>query len=117
MSESLDFGIISQFDSDKNYSHFSEPFESLYAKYHCVSVADDDVNQWISLTSHIPTFGGCAQMPSHGINHYGITIIPPSSISLLLELLLSQQNSSIDALVLLLRDALQQNFHVICFGI
>ena len=64
-------------------------FKTICRKYHCVSVPDDIVNNWIPLIDRIPTFLFSINRESFGIDHYAVTLIPPNSVKLFLEVVLS----------------------------
>ena len=122
MSDSFKFGIIPSIETDKNYlPDGSVAFKTICRKYHCVSVPDDIVNNWIPLIDRIPTFLFSINRESFGIDHYAVTLIPPNSVKLFLEVILSyleiDQNKSIQKLIRLLNAAIDNNKYVICFGI
>ena len=56
-----------------------------------------------------------------GIDHYGVTIIPPKSVKMLFDIVHSYmdttKNESVEKLVKLLNIALEKRQYVICYGI
>lgn len=123
MNDCVDFGIISNIEYGKDYSLIGGPceYEALYAQYRCVSVSDDIVNTWIPLTDNMPTYSCSLSRPSIGIDHYGVTIIPPMSVKMLLGIVRlcmdTAFNESVEELIKLLNVALENSQHIICYGI
>lgn len=123
MSDSVDFGIVPNIEYGKDYSIIGDPceYEAFYAQYRCVSVSDDIVNTWIPLTDNMPTFLCSLSRPNKGIDHYGVTIIPPKSVKILLDIVRlcmdTTQNESVEKLVKLLNVAIEKDQHIICYGI
>ena len=122
MSYCFDFGIISNIEYNKDYADFGrETYEAIYAKYHCVSVSVDFVDDWISLTYNIPTYVCSLDKKFMGIDGAGITIIPPESVKMLLDIVRSYMeknpDESIKKLVKLLSTAIDNGKYVICFGL
>ena len=56
-----------------------------------------------------------------GIDHFGVTLIPPKSVKMLFDIVCSclptTPNDSVKKLVKLLNDALEKSQCIICFGI
>lgn len=74
-----EFGILKDLDKQKNYINY-EP-----EKYNCISVDDDIIN---SLNPHLAimkTYFHSYNRPEYGLAYWGITIIPPKSLSLFYE--------------------------------
>lgn len=123
MSDCVDFGVISNVEFGKDYSNIGGPshFKVLYEMHQCVSIPDDIVNEWIPLTQNIPTYLCSLSNSFMGIDHYGITLIPPESAQLLIPIVTPYVNStsdgSINKLVDLLQLAIEQGYHIICYGI
>ncbi len=89
MSDCVYFGVIADVDPERDYSDFSD-FNNDYEKalefYRCVAVPDDIVNEWILPVRHIPSFTCSLRRLFSGINHYGVTLLPPESIGTFLEI-------------------------------
>lgn len=122
MPDCVDFGIIPNIEYNKNYADYGrEPYKTVYAKYNCISVPDDFVNDWISLTYNIPTYVCSLDRKYMGIDHWGITIIPPESVKLLLDIVHSYMeknpDESIKKLAELLNTAIDNGKYVICNGL
>lgn len=123
MGDCIDFGIISNIEYDKDYSKIGSPtaYKALYTQYNCVSVPDKIVNAWIPLANNIPTYLCSLSRKNMGIDHYGVTIIPPESAKMLFDIVRSYmiitKNESVEKLVELLNKAIAKREYVICYGI
>ncbi|MBQ9535884.1 MAG: hypothetical protein IJU78_08575 [Clostridia bacterium] len=123
MNDCVDFGIIPNIEYGKDYSLIGDPseYEALYAQYRCVSVSDDIVDTWIPLTDNMPTYLCSLSRANKGIDHYGVTIIPPTSVKMLLDIVRlcmdTTLNESVEELVKLLNVAAENSQHIICYGI
>lgn len=123
MGDCIDFGIVSNIEYDKDYSKIGSPdaYKALYAQYHCVSVPDGIVSDWIPLANNIPTYLCSLSRKNMGIDHYGVTIIPPKSVKMLFDIVRSYmdttKNESVEKLVKLLNIAFEKRQYVICYGI
>ncbi len=123
MGDCVDFGIISNVEFGKDYSNIGSPsnYKTIYELYQCVSIPDDIVSEWISLTQDIPTYLGSLSNPFMGIDHYGVTLIPPESIQRFIVIVEKYIDCpsplSISMLTNLLKLALEQSYYIICYGI
>ncbi|HDR7794467.1 TPA: short-chain dehydrogenase [Bacillus luti] len=70
-----DFGIIDDFDQQKNYNDYTPE------KYHCISVDDDIINSLNPHLSIMKTYFHSVKNPEYGLAYWGVTIIPPESLS------------------------------------
>jgi len=66
----------------------------LYTKYHCISIPDDIVCEWIPLLNDMPTYLFSLHNKHMGIDHYAITLIPPESIKLFLAVVNSYKDGT-----------------------
>ena len=123
MGECVNFGIVPNIEYDKDYSFVGGPdaYGAIYAQYRCVSIPDDIVNAWIPLTNNMPTYLFSLSRRNMGIDHFGVTLIPPKSVKMLFDIICSclptTPNDSVTKLVKLLNDALEKSQCIICFGI
>ncbi len=122
MGDCVHFGIVPDIDRNKDYSiSGSGDFKALLAKYHCVSVPDDFVNEWILSADNIPTYFCSLGRKHMGIDHYGVTLIPPESVKTLLDIVRpcadAARDESVGKLAGLLDTALEKRQYVICYGI
>lgn len=69
----------------------------------------------------MPTFSCSLSRPNIGIDHYGVTLIPPKSVKKLLDIVRlcmgTTHNESVEELVKLLDVAIEKSQHIICYGI
>ncbi len=123
MSDCVDFGVIPNVEFGKDYSNIGSPsnFKVLYEKYKCVSIPDDIVNEWIPLVQNIPTYLGSLSNSFMGIDHYGVTLIPPESVQLFIPIVATYVDSTSDGIINklanLLKLSVEQGYYIICYGI
>ena len=114
-----EFGIVENFNEKADYTEYSPK------KYHCVAIDDDlYLNDWWNALSYIDTFNvytkGVLQ-PQKALSRWGITIIPPSSLPALLDIVLSDKRSKKDkrliVLANLIHQAITENKYMIHYGV
>ena len=114
-----EFGIIENFDEKADYTDYSPK------KYHCVAINDDlYLNDWWEALTRIDTFNvytkGVLQ-PQKALSRWGTTVIPPTSLPALLEIVLSDRRSKKDkrliAFARLLHRAIIESKYVIHYGV
>ena len=114
-----EFGIIENFDEKADYTGYFPK------KYHCVAINDDlYLNDWWEALSRIDTFNvytkGVLQ-PQKALSRWGTTVIPPTSLPALLEIVLSDRRSKKDkrliAFARLLHRAIIESKYVIHYGV
>ena len=117
----VDFGIIPKIDPKKSYLLSDEPFSYREALqyYRCVSVDDDIVNEWIVPSMKMPTYLFSLNRPSHGIDHYAVTLVPPSSLPVLLEVVKpwKEADESVRRLTGLIQEAIENGKYMIVYGV
>jgi hypothetical protein len=111
-----EFGIIEQFETDKNYGDEYEP-----KKYNCIAVDDDFVNAIIKLLSIMKSYWHCFSRLEFGLDHWGITLIPPESMDLFYEVIVKskyfKKSEELAALASLILKAKQDNKFIIHYGV
>ena len=80
-----DFGMIHKVDFQGNYEAYTPE------KYNCISVDDDLLNSFSEELSLMKTYFHSFNRPENGLAYYGITLIPPESLSLFYEALVSSE--------------------------
>ena len=76
-----EFGIIDELDMNKDYSDY-EP-----QKYNCVAIDDDAyINDWWPQLCEMKTFFHSMYRPETALARWGVTIIPPESLSVFLSI-------------------------------
>lgn len=115
MSCIAEFGIIDNFEKNKEYSEY-EP-----QKYNCIGINDDFLNDWWKNLVLIPTYFISYDKPNIGLNRWGVTLIPPKSLESLYNIISNDRRASsskelID-LMGLIRKAIDQNKYVIHYGV
>ena len=76
-----EFGIIDDIN-DKAYENYAPE------KYNCISLDDEVILDLIKPLSIIKTYFHRLNRPEYGLAYYGITIIPPESLSSFLHIVL-----------------------------
>jgi len=71
-----EFGIIENFDREKDYSEY-EP-----QKYNCVSIDDDALNNWWARLEGMKSYFHTYSRPEKALARWGVTLIPPESLDL-----------------------------------
>ncbi|NLO42524.1 MAG: hypothetical protein GX109_05775 [Bacteroidales bacterium] len=111
-----EFGIIDDFDTNKDYGDSYEP-----ERYHCVAIVDDALDDWWELLTEMNSHFHCFSRPSKALARWGITIIPPESLSLLIDIIRTETKEAFqeDAsdIIVLLEEAKRKNKFVIHYGI
>jgi hypothetical protein len=74
------FGIVDAFDREKDYAKTYEP-----EKYGCIAVCEEALNDWYTFLKEMPTYYGGYSCPGFNIARYAVTLIPPSSLDLLIK--------------------------------
>lgn len=131
MPDCVYFGVIPEFDSSKSYylsdNFYEGCFEDHLEKFNCVPISDDIVNELIRFTRGIPTYFGSADRAGDGIDHWGITLIPPESVKRLIDVIEENRETiaagnedeakDIDVMLTKLRKAYDTGKYAICYGI
>jgi len=110
-----EFGIIDEFDKDKDYSIY-EP-----EKYHCTAIEDDILNDWWNQLVLMKTYFHCYNRQEFALARWGVTLIPPESLESFYDIVSSDHRSKsskelIDLMVLI-RKAISDNKYVIHYGV
>ena len=84
-------------------------------KYNCISVHDDCIEPLLDKLEQIECYWHTLERPGKGLAYYGITLIPPSSMESIIELL--EGDPGTDGLRNLLLKAKEEGKYVIHFGI
>lgn len=110
-----EFGIIDEFEKDKEYLDY-EP-----QKYNCVAIDDDILNDWWNDLTLVKTYFHCYNRPSFALARWGITMIPPESLEDFYEIVSkdkrSKSSKELNDLMTLLRKAISENKYVIHYGV
>lgn len=113
------FGIIASFDESGDYTEYAPE------RYHCVAIDDDKyLNDWWNSLLEIDTFSVFSEhilQPQKALSRWGITIIPPSSLPRLLNIVVSDERYRRDkrlvAFAFLIRQAIEREKYMIHFGV
>lgn len=110
------FGIIDNISQDKDYSSY-EP-----EKYHCIDIDDEKyIDDWWPKLSIMKTFFHNLNRPSLGLARYGVTLIPPESLVIFQDIVLSDERIKDDDHLICLAErietAIRENKYLIHYGI
>ena len=110
-----EFGIINEFEKDKDYSDY-EPL-----KYNCVSIDDDILDDWWNKLSSMKTYFHCYSRPDFALARHGVTLIPPETLEYFYSIVStdtrSKSSKELIDLMILLRKAICEKKYVIHYGI
>lgn len=110
-----EFGIIDNFEEDKDYSDY-EP-----EKYNCISIDDDFINDWWSNLVLIKTYHHSYNRPDFALARWGVTLISPESLERFYSIVSNDRHSKSSEqlinLMVLIRKALEESKWVIHYGV
>ena len=86
-------------------------------KYECISVDDKDLEGVVERLSSIDFYWHTLSVKGKGLAYYGITLIPPESMDILIKILLLQDKLEYTDLISLVNQAKEENKYIIHFGI
>jgi len=113
---SAEFGIIDNFDAQKDYSASYEP-----EKYHCVAICEYALNDWWDSLSEMKTYFNSFSRPEKNLARCGVTLIPPDSLELLIAVIdgNTKEEFRSDGLEIIdiLKKAKSENKFVIHYGV
>ncbi len=121
------FGIIDNFDKQKDYSEFTEglSFEDCLNKYQCISIPDEIINYWWEGLTSMKSYFHKFSRPETALARWGVTLIPPDSLDIFAEIIRNHTNerfsrlceTEISALLNLLNRAKKEDKFVIHYGV
>lgn len=114
-----EFGIIECFDEHGDYTEYTPE------RYQCVAIDDDKyLNDWWTSLLEIDTFNVYSEhilQPQKALSRWGVSIIPPSSLPKLLNIVVSEkryhQDKRLVALALLIQKAIEHGKYMIHYGV
>ncbi|MCP3742770.1 short-chain dehydrogenase [Rossellomorea sp. BNER] len=109
------FGILDDFDNKKKYINY-EP-----DKYNSISVDDAIINSVNEHLSIMKTYFHSFNRPEFGLAYFGITIIPPESLSLFFYVVTSsgdfKKSFELNELASKILQAIEEKKYMIHFGV
>ncbi len=111
-----EFGIIDYIDKEKDYSKY-EP-----DKYNCVAISEDEyINDWWDRLLCIKTYFHNLHRPSTALARWGVTIIPPDSLTAFQDIVISDRRLKHDcnlvALANIIHQAIDEDKYMIHYGV
>lgn len=111
-----EFGIIDEFEKDKDYSVEYEP-----QKYNCIAIDDNILNDWWTELILIKTYFNSYSRPNFALARWGVTLIPPESLEDFYNIVskdkCSKSSKELIDLMILLRKAISENKFIIHYGV
>uniref|UniRef100_UPI0025B76793 hypothetical protein n=2 Tax=Peptostreptococcaceae TaxID=186804 RepID=UPI0025B76793 len=86
-------------------------------KYDCIVVDDNFIDPILIDLQKVDCYWHTLQNPAKGLAYYGITLIPPESMDILIKVLLLQDKLEYTDLISLVNQAKEENKYIIHFGI
>lgn len=80
-----EFAIIDEFDKQKSYLDYESH------KFNCILVDDEIIDSLMDHLSIMKTYFHSFKRPEYGLARWGITIIPPESLSLFYDVIASSK--------------------------
>lgn len=119
--DSIAFGVITHIDKDRDYSRYESRAQLLLAQKHfgCISLEEDIVNDWLDGLASMPSYVNHIKSGFQGISPFGVTLIPPKSVSLLqaaIENSIHAQKPPVQKLIKLCKKARAGKKYMIVFG-
>lgn len=107
-----EFGIVQKEISIKERFDSYEP-----DKYNCIAIDDDFIEPIMRDLQNMNCYWHTLQRKEKGLAYYGITLIPPESMDVLISILSSYNNKEYDALIDLAKQAKECGKYIIHYGI
>lgn len=113
--ENSEFGIIDKIDYEHDYSDY-EP-----RKYNCVSIHDRYLDDWWNTLMTMKTYFHNIGRPAFGLARWGVTLIPPESLAVFEDIVISDRRIYLDQelidLAEVIQKAIQDNKYIIHYGV
>lgn len=111
-----EFGIVDEIDYSKDYSLY-EP-----EKYNCIYIDDDIyINDWWERLISMKVYFHCMDRPAFGLARWGVTLIPPESLPVLQDIVISDKRIYTDnhlvGLANKIQEAIEKNKFIIHYGV
>lgn len=107
-----EFGIMQKEPSPEERFDTYEP-----QKYNCITIHDDFIEPCMIDLQGLDCYWHTLQKPGKGLAYYGITLIPPQSMDVLIRILTSQNRKELIPLITLINKAKENRKYIIHFGI
>ena len=122
-----EFGIIENFDKEKDYSNldefgvFPEVFPNALKAYNCVAINDDALNDWWPRIEGMKSYFHSFTRPETALARCGVTLIPPESFDLFYDIVANDTSSEFEeqtaAVLAVIEKAKRNGKFIIHFGI
>lgn len=107
-----EFSILDEFDKTKEYNDY-DPH-----KRNCIAVDDDVLHDLMPDLLRMKTYFHTYKRPGYGLAYTGITLIPPESLPMFYDLVLtSNQTGQLRQLAATILRAIEQNKWMIHYGL
>ena len=95
-----EFGIMQSEPMDREFFEEYEP-----NKYNCIPIDDDFIEPILIELQNVDCYWNTLQNKGNGLAYYGITLIPPSSLDVFINILSLKNKVQYDLLIELLNQA------------
>ncbi|MCM3364835.1 short-chain dehydrogenase [Niallia sp. CLA-SR-H024] len=110
-----EFGIIENFNKQQVYNQYTPDL------YNCVTVNDDFIKEMIKQLAMMKTYFHTYERPANGLAYNGITLIPPESLPIFLDIVLSnktrRKSEELIDLAIKIKEAQEAKKYMIHYGI
>lgn len=110
-----EFGIIDDFNLRKDYGYYAPE------EYKCISVDDDLIQDFSESLKVMKSYFHSYDRPEFGLAYWGITIIPPESLSQFYDVVVSspqfKKSEELTDLATIINQAIEEKKYMIHFGI
>lgn len=111
-----EFGIIDEIDYSKDYGVYE------LGKYNCIFIDDDIyINDWWERLTTMKTYFHNMDRPAFALARWGVTLIPPESLSIFQDIVITDKRIKTDNHLVELADKIQEainkNKFMIHFGV
>ena len=98
-----EFGIIDQLDQTIDYEDYDPE------RYHCVYIDDERyIDDWWEKLMQMKTYFHRLSRPEFGLARYGVTLIPPQSLTVFQDIVISDKRINEDPQLVLLAQLIQK---------
>ncbi|MGI8351892.1 short-chain dehydrogenase [Niallia circulans] len=106
-----EFGIIQNFNKRHVYNHYTPDL------YDCIPVNDHFIQELIKPLAMMKTYFHTYERPANGLAYYGITLIPPESLPIFLDIVADKKSGELIDLARKITAAQEAEKYMIHYGI
>ncbi len=115
MSLTHEFGLIDNINNQTDFEGYNPE------KYNCISVDDELIERLFENLFIMKTYFHSLNRPEFGLAYWGVTLIPPNSLSLFYDVVTSskefENSGELKELALKIQQAIKEMKHMIHYGV